>query len=273
MKKILLTLFAAASIFVACDKDNSLEPLVEIETAQDSYLDLSDVKDILNEIGFTGDLQNTPVPKGYVSSARTNGESTTTNCFDSRPDVPTGKTAFDIQYLPIDDSQGYLFLRGGGDIPLALNRPIVRFLIGSANEPIQLQLFLFNNGAFGQAIPLGPTPYNAGLTFIAADGVLSIDRTNLYLDTVTPNVTETAADAGVACSTAAPVAWESTQSNGITTFTHATYGSYTIQGAPCPLSGFLATMVTNDSGNSVRNYAGTSSSTVSDRIRDDFDGE
>ena len=259
MKKLLYTLFAFALI-VACEKDMDDKPSYSVSPIEASVeeLDLSAVKDILNDIGFTSELQNMPLPKGYDSNltARTSGESTAANCFDNRPDVPAGKTAFDIQYLPIDSSEGYLFLRGGGDIPLALNRPIVRFLIGGANEPIQLQLFLFVNGSFGSAIPLGPTPYNFGLTFIAADGVISIDRTNLYLDSVTPSVTETSDDAGVTCGASTPVT-----------------SHYTVTPAPFPLSGFLATIISGEEANftgSSANYAGTTEAAVRAAIEADI---
>ena len=260
MKKILLTLFAVAAVVIACDKDaldqdvnniNVLEQAEEIGASVEA--DLSIVKGILRNLDFTGDLQETPAPKGGASTARTAGESTAANCIDNRPAVPAGKTAIDIQYLPDTTSEGYLFLRGGGDIPLALNRPILRFLIGSATEDIQLQLFLFTNGNFASPIPLGPTPYNAGLTFLATDGFISIDRTDLYLDSVTPNVTETASDAGVACSTGPVDTWSF--DSATMTWSHPTLGSYIVSEAPFPLNGILARVLTQGTNPGTLHYA------------------
>ena len=107
MKKLLYTLFAFALI-VACDKDNLDNDASSIAPIESSAKDLAiaDVKSILNGLDFTGDLQNTPAPKGSSNlTARTAGESTQANCIDNRPDVPAGKTALDIQYLPITSSE------------------------------------------------------------------------------------------------------------------------------------------------------------------------
>ena len=149
---------------------------------------------------------------------------------------------------------------------MALNRPIVRFVIGSSSEAIQLQLILITNGVFSQPIPLGDTPYNVGLTFLTGEGFISIDRTDLYLDSVTPTVTETAADTGVACTTTTAPAVGWTSPDGLT-WTHPTHGSYTLSVAPFPLSGWLAT--TTEAGH--LNYAGTSSATVRTAIEDNLD--
>ena len=276
MKKILLTLIAVAAVFVACDKDAYDQEVMNINVIeQDIKVDaLNEVKSILNGLDL-GESLYAPSVKINKSNltART---STAADCHDNRPDAPNGKKTADFQFLPISGgNQGWFVIRGTGNIPLELNRPIVRFLVGTSSEDIQLQLHLQNaSGDYVTMLPLGTTPYSAAIdaVFAAAD-FLSVDKADVYLDSVTPNVEETASDAGIACSAGTPASsWSSSTANGVTTWTHPTLGSFTIEGAPFPLSGFLATMGTNDSGNTVRNYAGTTSSSVYDAITGDYDG-
>ena len=262
MKKILLTLFAVAAIFVACDKDglegdisnvNVLEQAEEINAT----VDISEVKDILNGLGFSGELQDrVSTEKGSASTARTNAESTAANCIDNRPDVPSGKTAIDFQFLPISGtSNGYFITRGGGDTPLLLNRPIVRFLVGTSSEDVQLQLFLFANGSYGSAVSLGSTGYSPVFPILAAADYITIDRTDLYLDSLTGDVGVSADDAGIGCS-------------GVdyTQF-------YEVIPAPFPLSGFLARItgdVTGMGNGTSLNYAASSEADVRAAIENDI---
>ena len=261
MKKILFTLFAFALVIVACEKDMDNNDSYNIEPieAQVENIDLSEVKDILNGLGFTGELQERESSKGSSNlTARTNAESTAANCIDNRPSIPAGKTAVDFQYLPIDTSSGYFVTRGGGDTPLLLNRPVVRFLIGSATEDMQLQLFLFSNGSYGNAIPLGTSSYNAVFAFLAGDGYITIDRTDLYLDSLTGDAGVTPAAAGMACAT----------------INYANY--YEVIPAPFPLTGFLATMRSDAPAftGSSANYAGTTRAAVEAAIQGDInDGQ
>ena len=74
MKKLILSLFAVAMVFVACNKEETLvEPMAnELEEIQVSQpTDLSDIID--SSFEFLGDIE---VPKGEASSARTGAEGT-----------------------------------------------------------------------------------------------------------------------------------------------------------------------------------------------------
>ena len=254
MKKLILTLFAAATVFVACDKDDNQSADNSFTIENEVAVDMSEVTDILNGLGFTGaDVQG---KDGEASSARTSGESTAANCIDNRPDVPAGMTAIDFQYLPIDASSGYFVTRGGGDTPLLLNRPIVRFLIGTSSEDVQLQLL--NAGA---VIPLGTTGYSPVFPILAADGYFTLDRTDLYLDSLTGGSGVTPAAAGLACAAGTP---------DVSSY-------YEVVPAPFPLTGFLAHILSGQEGNftgSSANYAGTDRDEVIREIeRDINDGQ
>ena len=259
MKKLLLSLFAVALMVVACNKEEnvSIEPSsAELENVQIESADMSEVINILNGIGFTGsDVQNAVAPKGDGSASRDNAESTAANCIDNRPDIPAGKTAIDFQYNPIDATSGYFITRGGGDVPLLLNRPIVRFLVGTSSEDVQLQLFVFANGVYGNALPLGTTGHSPVFAILAADGYITIDRTDLYLDSLTNGDGVSAAAASIECA-------------GVD------YSQfYEVIPAPFPLSGFLARITGDLTGmgdGSSLNYAASTEAAVREAIENDI---
>ena len=60
--------------------------------------------------------------------------------------------------------------------------------------------------------------------------------------------------------TTPPPGWEMTTPNGVMTFTNSAMGSYRLEAAPFPLSGLLATVISEATGvERTKNYAGTGS--------------
>ena len=271
MKKLLYTLFAFA-IIVACEKDmmdNDASSIMPIEASVDK-VDTSIIFDILNGIdGLSDSLSAESNFKGNSNlTART---SSAADCHDNRPAATSGNSRLDVQFLPdASGNLGYSVIRGNSDIPLLLNRNFVRFSIPASGD-ISLELFVQGaDGNFGAAIPLGDIGPEPGLAIIAGlPDFLDIDRVNTFFASQTPSVTEDAAAAGIACVIAPTVSWEASapDADGVITYTHATHGTYTVQAAPFPLSGFLAT--TSISGSA--NYAGTTAASVRTAIEGDIE--
>ena len=256
MKKLILSLFAVATIFVACDKDDNLDsvtiaPEVEVSVGNPNDINIDALIERLISSDYTA-------PKGSASSARTS----TAPCVADARTVPTGATNFISYEVFLSGSDLRAVLRSEDSPAVAGFTPLATVYLaqtGGNSFNVVLNGNIISSGESAGLIGLMSVP-----NFIVVE---NLDANGLYIER------GTTAASGLDCSAAPPANWTSSVSGDITTWTHATYGSYTIQGAPFPLTGFLATVATNNSGNTVSNYAGTSSSTVSDRIRDDFDGE
>ena len=262
MKKLLYTLFAFALI-VACEKDmddnydsSSINPI----EAEVSNLDIDAiVGDLVSR--WTANGISVPSTKGSVSTARNTG----TACAEDTRDGQTidGETDYISYEIAIINGRNFGIARSDADSPLAAFTPLVTVYFvnkGSNNVNIVVNGSVVNSFNNAQFIPLfaNGAPLNGGY-------VENLNAAFIYL---TPG---TLADAGVACTAAAPASWgESSTTPGL--FELAGVGSYTIAPAPFPLTGFLATMSTNDTSHTVSNYAGTTSSSVHDEIRGDYAG-
>ena len=264
MKKLLYTLFAFALI-VACEKDmddnytNSINP-IEVEV---SNLDLI-TENIVSRL--SGSNFSIPTPskkaKGSASTART-GTATAT-CIDARADRSGNRLDGEVIF---DGTNYFLLIRDEAEVGVGPFTPLLTVSFVKSADGSTFQVYS-NGTAVGSAKSLSSGFSNLfEAPFTAFTFVESINEYGDYL------ADSSLAAAGLTCSTAPAVSWSSSTSGDVTTWTHPTYGSYTIQGAPFPLSGFLATMVTNTSGNTVLNYAGTTSSSVKTEIEDDYDGE
>ena len=254
-------LFAFA-IIVACEKDtddnydsSSINPI----EAEVSNLDIDTiVGDLVSR--WTANGISVPSSKGSVSTARSTG----TACVEDTRDGLTidGETDYISYEIAIINGRNFGIARSDADSPLAAFTPLVTVYFvnkGSNNVNIVVNGSVVNSFNNAQFIPLfaNGAPLNGGY-------VENLNAAFIYL---TPG---TLADAGIACTAAAPATWVPGD-NGLFSLTGV--GSYRLSPAPFPLTGFLATMETNDTSNTVRNYAGTTSSSVHDAIRGDYAGE
>ena len=266
MKKILLTLFAVAAVVIACDKDALDQEISNINVLEQSEeinasLDISD--DFIN--GLVERLSNYEAPtstsKGSASTARNTG----TACADNVDATPviggvSYTNRFDLDYFAVGN-QNYLLVRSEDAPATAAFTPTFSFSLAKSSDN---RLVVIINGA------------------ASVRGTLSNTFSNLFelpefslVETADADLNysgdSTLAASGLECS-GGGAEWTSTTANGVTTWTHPTLGSFTIQGAPFPLSGFLARMGTNNSGHTVLNYAGSTSESVYDEIVGDYAG-
>ena len=258
MKKLLLTIFVFAAI-VACEKDaydndatsiNVLEQAEEINASVDNSSKEEGLS-LVKELFFSQNISQ-KINKKTASTART---STVEDCHDNRP---AGSNFIDAQAFPHPTISGqfWFVVRGTGDIPLRLNRNLVRIQIpSSASEDILLLLFVQDaQGNFGQPIELARIPYESSLADLVPllAGQVDTDLVTAYGVSQTPTTYETPVDAGIDCAGAL----------------------YEVTPAPFPLSGFLATILPGADltsyGGSSANYAGTDRDAVIREIERDI---
>ena len=272
MKKILLTLITVAAVFVACDKDGletELSPNAIIEQAEEINASIDQTS--MNERAI--EILNT-----FSGRVSTKGVSNLTS------------RSTTIDYAGLGSVQ-------------------IGFFVQDGNNYAHIRSEEFANACFADA------SFNAVYTFVDAttinvdyvdpafndftynpegdhDAVVSVFQLDSYLSTLQLSAAGTYVDGGAfwlgetehagtfdfTCTgTPQASAWipSAPDANGIITVTHATLGSYTLQAAPFPLTGWLSTQgpKTGDAASrTVRNYAGTASNTVMSEIQDDYEG-
>ena len=268
MKKLLYTLFAFA-IIVACEKDMddnasySINP-IEAEVSNidmDTNLLIDSIIDRLSTNGIS-----VPSTKGSASTART----TLPACAeDTRDGLTIGGSSDYISYeFAVINGSNYGILRSEAETPLAAFTPVVSISfvnLGSGNVGIYVgadQVVVLNIPAFG---PLFDNSL-LGTAFVE-----NLDAAFIY----TSDSSTTAA--GLACMDVADPTWgESAPGSGLWQLFAADgttlMGSYQISDAPFPLTGKLATRMTNATSHTVNHYAGSEESDVRDAIEDDFAG-
>ena len=255
MKKLILTLFAAAAVFVACDKDTyedqvipNVEEMSSIDDISQEEID-SIIGDILDNLANYG--------SGKLGNANTSGRGSDYVAIyifsqggirymafvdETNDDLvfPSGVTVSTLYFDNGNGDGSALVVENADQVEqLRLNGNFASFFSGGNNELIQV------------------SPRHRG----------TLDATNA----TTVN--------GVSFSFAAPSAarWiaGTADANGRIMVTHADLGSYRLDPAPFPLTGMLATLETKTgaaASRTVNNYAGTSSSAVMTEIENDFAG-
>ena len=319
MKKILLTLFAVAAVFVACDKDtyeDQFETIIpEVEIAEG--MSAQDAFDFLNNAVKGIDISN-------PSSARTDSSSDWLHViFDENNGVHVAKlnsedaaetcangsaTSFIYRYnapvLTIIDA-------AGAETPFNLSSSLVtRYnAVFSANVDQFVRVNAARNQIASGAVPAislfdfscapAATVYEYGTRIIggAHDGrvIVPIDPTNIDAasnpsaaavgtDNIQLQVVRREAGFGVLTwenvgdpftnpNYVAPVAavWTAGTGADSNLYSNSDFGSYRVTAAPFPLTGFLATVVSDStSPANTNNYAGTSEQAVRDAIEANF---
>ena len=270
MKKLLLTLFAAAAVFVACDKDNDQLESIEVNNVEVNSPINSIIVDA--EAFISGLASN--VPKSDIEAYENSESSARTGAAGS------------------DWIHAIFFRFGGANIPLVyLNSEaeaevcaengqvsVLYTLETASSGATRLKIEVIDGAGVAQAASystIGASLRSAYNTLFAGSlGYLSRANASFTgVETGSVPQLSTLASNGIDFSCTPTVADEWTSdSSGL--FTNPAYpgSSYRVTPAPFPLTGFLATVVDNASGNTVSNYAGTTSTSVEDEIEDDFEG-
>ena len=238
MKKILLSLFAIATVFVACDKEaiDAQEPtaveLEEINVTVQNEIDASIVFDLLRG----ADISSNDAPKGSASSDRT----LSSDCADGR----STRSGDRLDISLITHASGlHAVIRSEEEIPLT-GSPDAAFSLIKNGNTINITVGTTAAGSF---------PSNAGLDgLFGIANLLDISRVDQELFVLQANIA--AADLGLDCS---PI-----------------QGLYEVTPAPFPLNGWLATIKANVgtasfTGSSF-NYAGTDRASVEAAIEADI---
>ena len=258
MKKLLLSLFAVATIFVACDKEDSFASPTDtmvtngVEQVDGSDIDIDGLIDRLT----SSTSKNGPKSTSITSKDAVRGSSHIT-LFTSVVNGYLYEIAFDDTVNYCDNASGLTELTltldssGGTDVRIGdengfsvVNVPGIEFLFTlDINQALRINAasLAIENSVVTTA---NVFPFNGGVSY------------------------------NFACATAGPVAsWNMmSSSNGITTYAKSGVGTYTLQSAPFPLTGFLATVTAKaDAANVVANYAGTTSGSVTSTIQNDFE--
>ena len=248
MKKLLLTLFAVAAVFVACDKEEAIdiqEPtVIEMDEANAS-IEISD--DFID--GLVSRLSNYEVaPKNGPSSART---TSTTPCADNVDATPviggvSYTNRFDLDYFA-NSGQNYLLVRSEDASATAEFTPTFSFALAKNSDN---RLVVIINGAATVRGTLSTTFSN----LFEIPGFSLVETADADLNY---SGDSTLAAAGLECS------------GGGVDYT----GFYTVTPAPFPLTGFLA-RITGDltgigNGTSL-NYAASTEAAVREAIENDI---
>ena len=260
MKKLLYTLFAFALI-VACEKDmddnydsSSINPIeAQVEVSDDT---MSIVNALVSRL--ENGLPSSKGVKGTSGFTARTGDACAT---DDRS--LAGYTNYLSYELFTDSGSNYGLIRSEENLPIS--DQISPFLtIWLAQDGTTGNNFdVLVNGA---VVSSGTSAGLIGL--FAAPNLVAMENLNATFVYTGPG------DATIASCTAATTTAPSWEESSVTPglFELAGIGSYTIAPAPFPLTGFLATMSTNDTSHTVSNYAGTTSSSVHDEIRGDYAG-
>ena len=255
MKKILLTLFSVAAVFVACDKDelgyesssiNVLEEAKEIGATVENSSDFDAAFDFIQNLNNSNKIL---VPSESPSTARGGdyGNNWLQVVFFDR----SATDASDLAYLR-SDAQGEVCAGA------SLVNPEEYFY----HLPAPDQLII-ESGTGSQTFTVPSGSYDS--TF-QQDGPEALIVMNSARTSAAAGIAPAVADYDFSCGPA-PITWApSAPVNGITTYTSSTGLVYTIQAAPFPLTGFLAT--TTEAGSV--NYAGTTLQEVRDAIEGDL---
>ena len=278
MKKILLTLFAVAAVFVACDKDGLYQEISNINVLEqadeiNASVEISEKEaiDLLSSlIGNISDLPegdlfyNAPKKaKGSASTARTSDGS----CGDER-----GAGDFITLTYFQNANELAVLVRSEDNIPVTIpdsevSLELTYILSGST--------YTIRNEGTGFNVASGLTP-SAGLLAAFGNPLNLLYRVN---SANAPQAVLTGAlrvAAGIDC-VGQSIGWTE-DGSVIGLFTHPTYGSYQLSDAPFPLSGVLARVMSDDAptGGATLNYAAAGSMTdnaaVRAAIEGDFDG-
>ena len=251
MKKLLLSLFAVAAVFVACDKESidAQEPLaIEIEEAgiQNSNMDV----DFDAAFQFIQNINNSS--KVLIESPSSNrggdyGDNWLQAVFFDRSATNSG----DLAYLR-SDAQGE---------------------VCAGESLVNAQEFFYHLPAPDQLVIEAPSGTN---TYTVPSGSYDATFNSDGPDAlIVINSDRTAAAAGIAPAvsdydfTCAPD-WAPSASNS-DMYVNGDLGSYTIIPAPFPLTGFLARVVTEVNGvTGTLNYAASTRQAVRDAIEADF---
>ena len=258
MKKLLYTLFAFA-IIVACDKDmddnydsSSISPIEAQVEVSDETMSIID--------GLISRLENgLPSDKGIKGTSRITSRSGDSCAIDARS--LTGYTNY-ISYEIFTDattSSNFGLIRSEENIPVSdAITPIITVWLaqdGSGND--------FDVLVNGAVVSSGNSAGLIGL--MAVPNLRSMEALNAaFIFTGVGDVT--IAD----CTAAATGSWtENPTDAGL--FELAGMGSYRLTPAPFPLTGMLATVVTDDTtSDDTNNYAGTDANAVHTAIRANF---
>ena len=344
MKKILLTLFAFAAVFVACEKDtyeNEFETIVpEVEGVSESYsmsnedafnflndlvsgidvdglepADASSSRNSANKIDVAFFNDGTSIEKAHLASEQFTGDrcygnytligdfeyslsTDGTRLFVYNPSSPStsanavnGADAFRLstglqtRYAQVFganlDNINNIRRDSRGNPTAILGAQPARsgfdFTVGCTTATVYEYGTRIIGGAHdGRVIiPLDPLDMDAASNPSAA----AVGTGNLQLQLVRRvagsgiNTWENVGDPFTNPNYVAPTttAWTAGTGADSNLFSHATYGSYRVTAAPFPLTGFLATVVSDStSPANTNNYAGTSEQAVRDAIEANF---
>ena len=253
MKKLLYTLFAFALVIVACEKDMdesyNVDSISPIEASVEE-IDIESRFEAFNDL-----ISGIEIPKTTTPSTRRGGDN--------------GTNWIEVTWFTHTDGGRYVYLRpedlGNGCYPDAADEETYTLLPGNRlNIQVETATGTASN-TFGLPASL-VSRYNGAFGGATASVFNAQASANRVVFGAIPSIT-----VAFECTTTAPSVWEEdSATRGL--FSLEGVGSYQLDPAPFPLTGFLATMRTNTSGHTVRNYAGTTSSSVHDEIRGDFAG-
>ena len=261
MKKILLTLFAVAAIFVACDKDgldqeitniNVLEQAEEINASVEVSSDI-DLEALTARLVRLSE-NSKQYPKKDRSTARTAGG------YIVIAGIVDGNNYY--EYLFSDDIPYCDLPSGILELFLVPNGTTLDIKIGSETAPTINNIDVDLTGLF---------------TLTLSEG-LKVDLTTLDVELVDGSGAPSFTFAGGDAKDFTCAGWEFDDASGM--WSHPDFGSYRITAAPFPLSGLLATVVSVESGVQSAHYAASGSMTdaanalhaLNARIQADFDG-
>ena len=268
MKKILLTLFAVAAVFVACDKDNLdqditninvLEQAEEINASVD--IDFDSYKNQLESL--MGIIVKEGTPKSTTRRGGDNGD----NWIELSVFNGTGSDSNAIFAHAITDGNALVCYDG-----FTYNgNPVVPATYSFDDDGVSPTVGLLTIEVAGQV-----TPYEISgslrTTYIASfgnsfDSVFRVALTSNNGFAVSGDQPQRGDFTFSSCGPA-PITWDvpAASANGIGTYTSSNGKVYVISAAPFPLTGFLAT--TSDSGSA--NYAGTTIADVRAAIEADL---
>ena len=289
MKKLILSLFAIATVFVACNKESvEIDPITseleEINVITPNIDKLAEAFDFINSLNDqinSGDIEVSPKGSKGVSSAKAGdfgGNWIQILFFDYTIAAALGER--DYAYVRSDN---YSVMCADISEDASSSWDDVMILpseVSYSLRPHPTQ-FLLDRG-FSQLIietidASGTTSSTTNVQTTGWSATFNADFDRVFAalsdrSGIAGGIAPQASRFDTTCVAGSPEPeWgESPTTPGL--FLLENVGSYTLAPAPFPLTGFLATMSSNDTSHTVSNYAGTSTSTVHDAIRDDYAG-
>ena len=267
MKKVLLTLFAVAAVFVACDKEaiDIQEPIAsELEDINVSSPIIVDAEAFINSLASNVTAEEISDFKNNASSARTGaaGSDWIHAIF-----FTFGSSNIPLVYLN-SEAEAEVCAEGG-------QVSVLYTLETAPSGATRLKIEAIDGTGAAQAVQYSNigsslrTAYNT----LFAGGLGYLSRANAdFTGVTTGSVPQLATLAGQGIDFACGAADEWT-SDASGLYTNPAYpgSSYRLTPAPFPLTGFLATIVDMASGSSSANYAGTGEDAVKDAIEGDIE--